>query len=103
MNNEQPYTGRFGLSKPIFKQLGTTVNQPARTQKTGEGNLVWVRVPPPALHKTAAFAAVSSLSELPSFRLQSPRLELVSLIRWRRVGYLAKNSDTALAENGSEK
>src|SRR5215216_6442000 len=32
VNSEQPYLGRFCLSKPISKQPRTTVNQPARTQ-----------------------------------------------------------------------
>src|SRR5215212_6562055 len=32
VTSEQPYLGRFCLSKPIPKQPRTTVNQPARTQ-----------------------------------------------------------------------
>src|SRR5215213_6253536 len=53
VNVEHPHMREFGLYKGLLKRLRTTINEPAGTQKSGEGNLAWVRVPPPAQQKTA--------------------------------------------------
>src|SRR5215212_159109 len=82
VNVEHPHMREFGLYKGLLKRLRTTINEPAGTQKSGEGNLVWVRVPPPAQQKTA-----TSTQKGAEVILSAPYFCLLRLVLYGRPGF----------------